>query len=343
MKHVFIINSHTTFLTACGVINFLHLDSNDVILLKIRQYKEPNIALDVSVFDVSSINSEFVSIISKSRDKRQSVIKRLDHYLDEVVNDDFVFYAPHYASSFFQAIYTNKRCVEGAFIQEGAIPQKKAFIIDSLYKLKVWHFFYDRLYLGTSRLWTTHHWYIKSFFNKQNRIESFSIDNLFFKYLPSHNNIVTWPSIDLGIKISRDSIIFVFDGFVCNCMVERDYYMKVCEKLIKKNAGLSNYIKFHPAQDASERQLIISFFENNNFSHDVLDDSIPVELIISSYNHLTFVGFSSSLLYFAYSYHHNVISENKWLLESPLYNSYLEQYDVSIFEDNLKLFKNLRC
>ena len=340
MKHVFIINSHTTFLTVCGTINYLHLDSSEIILLKIRNYKEPQNPFKYRVLNITSLDEDFKKNVYKSYNDRQRVIKELDNFIEESVKDAFVFYAPHFASVLFQCFYTNPHCLEAAFVQEGAVPQRNAFVYDSLFKIRLKHYIYDKLYLRNNRIWTTHYWYLKDFFVKQNKVESYSINPFFFKYLPSHNNIITWPSIDLGIKIFRDSIIFVFDGFVGNCMVERDYYMKVCEKLIKINAGLSNYIKFHPAQDASERHLIISFFENNNYSYDVLDDSIPVELIISSYNHLTFVGFSSSLLYFAYSYHHNVISENKWLLESPLYNSYLEQYGVSIFEENLKLLQN---
>lgn len=340
MKHVFIINSHTTFLTVCGVINYLHLDSSEIILLKIRNYKEPHNSFNYRVVNITPLDEDFKKNLYKSYKNRQRVVKELDNFIEKSIKDAFVFYAPHFASALFQCFYTNPHCQEAAFVQEGAIPQKKAFIYDSLIKIRLKHFLLDKLYLRNNRIWTTHYWYLKDFFVKQKRVESYSINHVFFKYLPCHNNIVKWPHIDLSLQIEKESIFFVFDGFVNNNIVERDNYMHACEKLISKYAGINNNIlKFHPAQDKEEREYISKIFKDRNAGFTILDDSVPLEIIISSYNSLTFVGFSSSILYFAFLYHHTVKSGCEFLLGSPLYKDYRNRYGVKLFDENISLLR----
>ena len=39
MKHLFVINSHTTCMTALGVIDYLHLNKDDIIFVLVRNYK----------------------------------------------------------------------------------------------------------------------------------------------------------------------------------------------------------------------------------------------------------------------------------------------------------------
>ena len=50
MKHVFIIHSHTTFLTAIGCVNYQKLTSSDIIFLYVRNYKN-------SIFKAKDIDS----------------------------------------------------------------------------------------------------------------------------------------------------------------------------------------------------------------------------------------------------------------------------------------------
>lgn len=90
-----------------------------------------------------------------------------------------------------------------------------------------------------------------------------------------------------------------------------------------------NYIKFHPGQPEEERNIILSFFENEGLAYRIMDNDIPMELIISSKKNLNFAGFSSSVLYYAIDYGHNVVHREDWQMESPLYSKFLENSGIT--------------
>lgn len=335
MKHVFIINSHTTFLTVCGTINYEELNQNDIVLLSIRGYKAPLID-NFRIIDLTDFSISFKEGINNSSAERRKLIRELDCIIEEKINDKYIFYAPHFASFLFQAIYTNKNCLRGAYVQEGALPQPNAFLTKLSIKQILQHIYYDIICWRTTRVWRTWYWYIKGSLYKQKSIESYSINNIFFKYLPSNNHIVVWPELKISESIRKGSVFFIFDGFVGNGIIESDYYLNVCTAVIKENGCKDNYIKFHPGQVTSEREAILNVFKDNHLNFKVLGDQTPVEIIISSFKDLVFVGFSSSLLYFAYIYGHRVISRDFLLFNSDLYNIYKKTYGVKSYEENIK-------
>lgn len=325
MKHVFIIASHTSFLSAIGTCHFLQLPSDDVLLLYMRNYENCIVKHPFHVLEVTNLMN-MVPQLYKSRKLRKHTLQHIDEFVEQNIGMRFHLYCPHMSNSMWQAFYTNRHCIDVAYIQEGGIPFKKAYNKTPTLLEKIKFYLFNKVYLHSTRIWRGG-WYFKGTLYKQNEIHSYAISDDFFKYLPSINHIIKWPTAHLDMKIKESSTIFVFDGFVGNNLIEYDFYMKQCARLVVECASEDdNQIKFHPAQSDKETAQIQSFFEKAGKSYEVMRNDIPLELIISSFPKLNIVGFSSSLLVFAHNYGHNVTSHEEWLLESRLYKKYKKTY-----------------
>ena len=328
MKHVFIIHSHTTFLTATGVIDFLHLQEDDVVFLYSRNYSNTLFKLYCQTIDTTEIvNKQALLWNNKEREK---LITEIDKLIDDTISDRYILYAPHFAMTFAQVLYTNKKCIKGAYIQEGGVAFRKAYITHLNLLQKIRRFVADKLYRRSRRIWSTYGWYMPNSLYKQKNIDSYAISDDFFKYLPSINHIIKWPRFNLSLPYKKNANFFIFDGFVKNGLIEQDFYIEKCRQLIEKFALPFNYIKFHPAQSEGERDCIISYFTHINVKYEILSDSIPFECVLSSMKGLTITGFGSSLLFFARDLGHTVHCMDKRLHDSPMYIRYKTR---SGFED----------
>lgn len=323
MKHVFIINSHTTFLTAVGCVDFLKLSPQDILFIYVRNYKNSIMKCDWETVDLSQIFADYPAPrIWRERKLRSNFIRIIDEFVYSNIKSNYKLYAPHYGHPFFQAFYSNQRCVYGSYIQEGGIPFKNTYIVKPTIKQKVLYWAINSIYLRTKRVWMPHEWYYKGILYKQNKIDSFATSDSFFHYLPSDNHIVKWPKTSVNVDIEDNSTIFIFDGFVSNHLVESQYYLDCCKKMIEEDSEAMNYLRFHPAQSDNERQKIISFFKKLGKDYEVMDSSIPFETIISNCSSLKITGLGSSLLFFARDFGHTVLCHDRWLMRSQLYKQY---------------------
>lgn len=336
MKHLFLINSHTSFLSAVGTIDYLGLQSEDVVFFTVRNYKNTMFELAWKTVDISDIFSKYTTHeIWHERKKRNDYLKLIDHLIEGNVSENFKLYAFHYAHPGSQMIYTHPLCVEGAYIQEGGVPFKKAYVTNPKLFERFVAWTVNKLYLKTRRCHYPLSWYYPGFLNKQQEVHSFAISNNFFKYLPSTNHIIKWPQKRTDVKIKDDSMVFIFDGFVRNTFCEKDFYLKCCKRLILEESHNFNYVRFHPAQMEDEKSEIISFFTKHHLSVEVMDPTIPFEWILTSCNmHLYVCGFGSSLLYFAKDMGHNVVCRDEWLIKSKLYRKYKEKCGFIWFKDS---------
>ena len=325
MKHVFIIHSHTSFLSSMGTIDYLALNMQDVIFLYARNYSNSIFRLECRVININEMYSAIKNVgwkIFKKKKVRSSWIDNIDKFIDTNIRDNYTLYLPYIGFPLFQLFYTNTMCVKMCYVQEGGIPFKNAYSTDYPFFKKLKYNFYNRFILREKRLFMPPKWYLEEIFTKQNTIESYAINNSFFKNLPSHNNIIKWPKKKLDFEFQNDYPIFVFDGFVANEHIESSFYLEKCKKIINLEAKENNYIKFHPAQSQYEQEQITSFFDILNKKYIILSNNIPFELILSSYSGLTIIGFGSSLLHFAEDLHHTVKNYEEWLYSSPLFSYY---------------------
>ena len=98
MKHLFLIHSHTVFLTAMGVIEYLRLKESDVLIMNFRHYHNPQLGFDYKSYDFSEIVEESYHIFfSYSRkhfkiDKKQrnKIVNAFDNFVDNIMQEDYI-------------------------------------------------------------------------------------------------------------------------------------------------------------------------------------------------------------------------------------------------------------
>lgn len=332
MKHVFYLNSHTTFLTVLGTIEYLKLAASDVIFLYTRNYKS-NIPCDsFAEYDFTKEN-DICNDCYNSRSNLYKAIKIVDDFVEQHIGDDYILYVPHMAMGTAQLFYTNIRCIKVAFVQEGAMCQPKKFIKKMPLQEAIKNFIKINIFLRTNRVWRSVGWYQVGTLTKQDIIDSYSFDDDFFKYLPSDNHIVKWPKFNICTNVKSGSTVFVFDGYITNELVERDYYYDKCKQIISKYIKKDNYVKFHPAQKQDEREQLLKMFAETGQKFEVCDDQTPFELVLSNIKDLHVVGFGSSLLMYAHLLGHEVYANDNLLTDSKLYQKYLRESDFPCFHD----------
>lgn len=334
MKHVFIINSHTTFLTSMGTVEYLHLKTEDVIFLYIRNYKNAVASVPFSIFDISSLFDKIQHEWNDSYNNQKHLINEIDSSIIQQISNKYHLYVPHLWAIPFQLFYTHSLCKKVSYIQEGAICQKKVFWVKRplFEKIRLFiklRFCKARFFYGC--------WFISGCIYKQFHLDSYATNSHYFEYLPSRNHIVKWPLTKINKNFENASNFFIFDGFVGNHLAEFDVYMSNCDKIIDKYVTSNNYIKFHPEQSFQERNQILKFFEKKNVKFQILDDDIPMEYIIPSIPKTTFIGFGSSLLHYAKDCGHNVICHDDWMMKtSHLFQEHQHDYGLALFQEVYK-------
>lgn len=332
MKHVFVINSHTTFLTALGTVNYLKLKDEDVILIYTRNYANKVTPVPYKIVEGTEIANSCRNIATNY----EKVIKDVDEFIDKSICTRYDLYVPHMWHFFFQLLYTNRKCNRVSYIQEGGPVQTKVYENDVplLERIKT---FIRHTVLGRRTFECK--WYKKGIIYKQFSLDSYAINHAYFKCLPSKNHIVKWPEQKLDLTIDTHSPIFIFDGHINNGLVEADVYLKVCRDIVSQYGKNKNYVKFHPAESKEERNIIMNYFLENGITAELMSDDIPMEYVIIQFRNLTFVGFTSSLLYYAHDYGHNVICCEKTLTQaSDFYREHVKSSGFQTYSETYNEF-----
>lgn len=318
MKHVFVINSHTTFLTSMGTVDLLGLSKDKVIFVYIRNYSN---SVSKTPYKICECTSLFNSCSNITEDYKQKV-RNVDSFISHEIGERYNLYVPHLMHWFFQLLYTNHKCRRVSYLQEGGPAQSKLYDNDITFIECIKSFI--RLAILRHRIFESK-WYTKGSIYKQCGLDSYATNDMYFRMLPSRNHIIKWPKVELDMSLNQNAPIFIFDGFITNRYVEPDIYLQCCKEIINRHARDFNYIKFHPAQQKEERDTLLSYFTEKGLNAEIMRDDIPTEYVILQFNGLTFVGFMSSLLYYAHDLGHNVICcEDLILSNSPLYIEHKE-------------------
>ena len=327
MKHVFVINSHTTFLTSMGTIEYLHLSADDVIFLYVRNYKNTITNINHHIVDATDIANQCQSITYDY----ENYIHKVDNFAKQFISGKYCIYVPHFWNYFFQILYTNKQCYRASYIQEGGPAQTKVFVYDVPFVERIKSFI--KLAILGRRTFECK-WYKRGTLYKQRYIDAYATNGNYFRIMHPRTHIVKWPSAKLNFSINAEAPIFILDGHISNGIVEPDIYLKCCEQIVSENAKSYNYIKFHPAQKNEERETILKYFKQHGIKVEVMRDDIPTEYVIIQFKKLTFIGFTSSLLYYAHDNQHNVVCYEKLLTEtSPKYKEHVKTCGFQTFSD----------
>lgn len=324
MKHVFLIHSHTVFLTTMGVINKLNLNSENVVFIYFRNYTNSLIPINYKVIRMDDEYTQMNKLSAIKFKENRVFINKIDEIVEEKIADNFIVYGSHAGSHFIQTFITNKKCVQFNYIQEGAL----AFGTLCSYKKNLKSIFYDIVNLfvfpiNEKRIWCNYRWIVRMDVIKgKTTPKCYAISENIFKSLPFETTIVQWPKFNPNIDLNVSFPFFIMEASIEHHMVEKENYFSCLEEMIKENAIENNYIKFHPFQSKEHRAEIIALFEKNNCHVKELPDSVPFELILSYYKDLLILGFRSSLLVYAKQLGHRVISkENDLRKLSIKYNN----------------------
>lgn len=330
MKHVFVINSHTTFLTSMGVIPYLDLNDDDVIFIYIRNYKNTITQIPYKSIDATKLALSYKDITSNY----DTIIRTTDSFIYQEIGTQYNLYVPHFWHYFFQVLYTHPFCRRVSYVQEGGPAYTNLYEtqVSLLERLRLF------FWLAVRRKRTFEcKWYKRGIIYKQLKLDSFAINSTYFKHLPSDNHIVEWPSQKVDITIDNSHPIFIFDGYVTNGLVEKDVYLSLCQDIISEQASSNNYVKFHPAQTDEERKTILQFFSDKDCMAEIMSDDIPMEYIIIQFRKMKYIGFTSSLLYYAHDYGHTVVSYEKRLLSSSkTFSEYVRESGFQTYSETYR-------
>ena len=336
MKNVFFINSHTTCLTVFGVIDYLKLNLSDVILICVRNYKNIQLNDFPNVIDASNISEESSVMVRLDFNKRdrEKYIKDVDEFIDLKIGGSYHLFAPHLAHPFWQLFYTNEKCKFFSYVQEGALPFTKAFVTKAPLKGKIENILYK--FLFTNRSWFYRPWFLKDHIKDLSKVDAYTTNDKFFKYLPVEKKYVKWPSQNVKTEFLPDHRIFIYDAFVSNSIMLSGDYITMCKKLVDEYAEKNNYLKFHPSQSEEEREIIKNYFTTKCLKYEVLDNSIPFEYVIMQEKNLHLVGLGSSLLFLAHEYGHDVICLDDELLKFERYSKYRERFGFMSYREYIQ-------
>lgn len=318
MKHIFLINSHTQFLTSLGTISLKKLSNRDVIVIYSRNYRNNLAALDVQTIDLTSLHHSCMNIISNLK-RLKVIVEEIDKVIENQLNGmPFTIYIPHLSYPFYQIFATHKFCQEIGLIQEAAVNY------ESRYKKGLKEYLYDIynfFFLNHRRVWKTFTWRIPSFLLcERKKIIGYEISD-FFTLLPIERHKVEWPSLKTDYSIDVFSPIFIFESLVEQNLIEREMYLTCIDEMVGENLSSRMYLKFHPSQNEQSRDNIRNIIRAKCGDSQIVDlpDDIPFETFLLQYSHLKICGFASSLVDFSKILGHDVRDYRELLLKSKLY------------------------
>ena len=327
---MFVIHSHTSFLTAMGTIDFLNLKEDEVGIAWSRNYH--NILYDRN-YKSEDINWTAEYPFIKKMFHHRADFRRIDAQIENLTGgDEYILYAPHPTASQFELLLTNKKCVGFNYIQEGALVLKGLFTKRKRslsYKIKdrILRLIYNNRLFGARLTWD-----VPPFKKLNKEPECFAISDDIFDGSNYKQNIIKWPAYQIPeeFTINPENPCFITESFIEKDVVDKDVYLGLYKDLINAKGKDFNYIKFHPAQWEETKKEIIELFENEGKKVKVLPDNFPFEVYLSSYKNMTVCGFRSSLVVFAGQLGHESYSlENKLRLLSAKYDRWRENMELT--------------
>ncbi|WP_462264585.1 polysialyltransferase family glycosyltransferase [Mucilaginibacter sp.] len=327
MKHLFYIHSHTTYLTALGVIELKELQPENIIMVRTRNYSSNLTAHNYKQVDLSA---EFTLSQSYKYNifKLNALLRQIDRLIYTLAGESYIAYLPHVGVFLMQVIFTHPLCAGLALLEEGSNAYAKKFQIKQFnYKNWVKETYSKALLLN--RYWFTLYGLLHNI-KKEYPTEAFGSSAKTFEHLPYKKTIVKWPALTCSYQVKAGAPVFILEGAIENHYATKEIYLNSVKQVVNENAVDVNYIKFHPAQTADNKETIKSYFNALNKELIVLPDDLPFELIILNSIDLRIIGFSSSLLYYARLYGHQVTSYENLLMNDPYYRAYKKLNDVVI-------------
>ncbi|MEX0312832.1 MAG: polysialyltransferase family glycosyltransferase [Allomuricauda sp.] len=309
MNFLFHIHSNINLLTATLVVENTGIDKSKVVFLLNR-----NVSTD---FDVKTIElpekvyyhqfNKLKRLLTFEFLKNKKTLSIIDGIINEHVNHSFSYFCPNARYPLYRAFISNPKCVEVNYIEDGMdgylsktefskkfknpIPIHLKFA-DALFNILPF-FCGDRLnYVGDS--------FMPNLKEKKSTI--YCLSKTAYTNQENKNRIVLSSKTrghysDINLNSTN---IFVFDAVKNQKVVPEEIFYKFvswfCKDYFKeKRMG----IKFHPFQDAMEKERILEIFGRNKIEVEIISDDIVLEAAFLNNEKLTVFGIGSSLLVYA--------------------------------------------
>ncbi|ACB51714.1 unknown [Crocosphaera subtropica ATCC 51142] len=311
MKHIFFIQSQITKLIALGVIEYLKIPNEEVVILA---YRGIDFYEGYTFFDFPFCHNpkESFPISSKFWEGREK-LKELDQYIINISdNCSFILYIPHIFYNMINLMGSHHLCEGLCLLEEGKTSFSYREQANSLFKKKSRYINYlkNDIYLKLNygnRLKQKH---IKSFF-PDSYLTAYKFSDAAF---PDLEKVIKIP-INLknnNNKIATETDILNTHILVLEPLVEakviniEDYLIGLGRVLmLLKHQHINNlYYKFHPdQQDNKSINAIIELFQSfeiyENMKFKELEKNVVLEEIACQ-KKASFYSIVSSLLYYAW-------------------------------------------
>lgn len=295
MKHVFVIGSHTPFLTSLGVIQHLELTQEEVVFVLGRNYRCDLLGQAYTKFDIS--DKYYIYLKGNTNKRIREHEAWLDQFIETHIGEPFVLYEPHLCFMTFQILATHPLCKDVKFIQEGIAD----FTQPEPVKRKIsWKdLFIENFLTRGTRIWMNQCWNDTRGLKDKKVSETFAITDKLFQNMHCKHTIVSWPVVDTQLKLDPQATFFVFESLVEQKNIEKEIFMAATRALIRKFGGKMNYVKYHPYQTQANINEINQIFHSLGFQVQNLPGDVPFELILCSETKYKICGFTTSLVFFA--------------------------------------------
>lgn len=312
MKHIFIVHSPITYLSALGVVLKENLKKDDVLIIS-ETFSLGYEPIPIVKLSGSLKTTRFSTIFGSS------VQRKLYKYLDQEIKGElFTAYIPvfHYLDRF---LILHKNCIGFHFIEEGLaayytsyslnqymiIPKGDALYSDKFTK-RLKQIFWEVVFAikgYTGKLNSIPTFYLAyaydegiNFYGFHSLAHKFAVNrkiisfedilvNYGFKSILKLNNCYIWvndPDIE---ALGKYTVVEFLD------VIRRGYI-----NFLKINNIEFTYLRFHYRDDFKQRKMILDMFEKERIKVSVIPDHIIMEFELIGSENITLFGFYSSLL-----------------------------------------------
>lgn len=360
MKHLFLVHSPVTFLSAVSVINALNLNNGNAVIIFFQFEKIVSTGNTYSTISINEVYSD------KSLLKRTwyyfryfNVIKRIDRVIELAIQDEkFTAYVPALVWA-GKVLITNKNCVAFNFIEEGLAHYFNEETLRSLTPVNSANPWRSSILKNTKLVLKEMYEVLRGYnFRLQALPFSYSCYHAFknVRYYGFSKNSFPLANADKRVVVDfekesfshikqkinydlSDAVIWIGDGGVFQHGLNSSVYLKGiedgCIPFIQQHHYKKCFIKFHRDETPVIRATVKNLFSKNNILFEVIPDSVILELLLFKATNATLIGVYSSLLYYAAIMNHAAFSIYNFLKAE--YAKIIADRDFSFFWNKVKL------
>lgn len=337
--HIFYVHSNITLLAALATTQ--HLGITQATFLYGRGFKCDFIKVPFEVQYLSPAINKLTAIPSTGSFflliRYFRTLLGIDRLLRTAGQGNFSIYLPHTKNYLMQFLITNRGCKSFNILEEGLL-----IFLGINQIIKKTNSFYNRNNLGKLKK-------ALKYFNHNGRTQYYeyptaSLDKIYLFFDPKNLIeidktkiiLLKWPVLNLALPDYSNRSLFVFDNTVGEKITDMSSNLKILDSIFNTMKGEKLFIKFHPAQQ--DEKEILEILEKQRITYEIIDKSIPLELVFLQSKNLKVYGLLSSLLFYAKAAGHQSYSFIKYgETEDKEFGIWAHKYMPQVFFETINL------